>query len=690
MPKVPDSIGIKISELGNAGVIKENDVVPINAKTSAGVPFTKSTKINDLRQTLGFENAFLSVDAGLNGTASGDVFFVYESAAKLWVLQYQNNDGVANPILGYDNEQVRLPTSRQIQGISTLRDDLISSDGGAQINLMNGSSVQDAVFWSVPAADKTVNTTSKFGTALTTAINKAQINGSGIVFIPGGTYVLDKTINVTLTRSLTLFFSADAIIYVDTPMDVFNININGKHLNIVGNNARIMSRWGNLDGTSFAAFRLKDSSLDKSLSVTDLKVGMADSTSKFGYAIYGSALNLPTFYRCLLQGNVGIYLESDSGSGANAHAMGAQIVGCEIYTTTYCVDIANQGGLGCEGLLITSCEFISSATAIRIDNKGLTSTSYLPPLWRIMDNHINSYRGLYVKDVTRLFVIGNDFQSKHNPSQTPLNNGIIELGGVQQFHHHNNSYTSIGYNGATAADIRSPIYQFASTLTNGFFNSTGNIYQLDAMTAPAYDFSGTTNITTIITSNERLQSSGTFTSATYKNYVILPPNATTGNAGASAGFDYSSTATLSSGVLALGTRPPQGFTYNIGTTIVANSSTISQITFPSEMVGKEVTLLFAGASITFTHNANMICPDQKTIIMPIPNVVKVFAFNTTQCRIIDIGGTTNYHTDITAAPSAQGSSGYFGAEYFDALTGKYYKYFVGYGWRYFNTVAVGS
>lgn len=113
MPKVPDSIGIKISELGDAGVIKENDVVPINAKTSEGVPFTKSTKINDLRQTLGFENAFLSVDAGLNGTVSGDVFFVYESAAKLWVLQYQNNDGVANPVLGYDNNQVRLPTSRQ-------------------------------------------------------------------------------------------------------------------------------------------------------------------------------------------------------------------------------------------------------------------------------------------------------------------------------------------------------------------------------------------------------------------------------------------------------------------------------------------------------------------------------------------------------------------------------------------------
>lgn len=118
MPKVPDSIGIKISELGDAGIIKENDVVPINAKTDAGVAFTKATKINDLRQTLGFENAFLSVDAGLDATVSGDIFFVYESTAKLWVLQYQNNSGIANPIMGYDNKQVRLPTSRQIRAVA--------------------------------------------------------------------------------------------------------------------------------------------------------------------------------------------------------------------------------------------------------------------------------------------------------------------------------------------------------------------------------------------------------------------------------------------------------------------------------------------------------------------------------------------------------------------------------------------
>lgn len=145
MPKVPDSIGIKISELGDAGIIKENDVVPINAKTDAGVAFTKATKINDLRQTLGFENAFLSVDAGLDATVSGDVFFVYESNVKLWVLQYQNVSGVANPILGYDNQQVRLPTNRQIKMVSS-----VTEQGGAKFIPLDSGSVYDAIKFVTP------------------------------------------------------------------------------------------------------------------------------------------------------------------------------------------------------------------------------------------------------------------------------------------------------------------------------------------------------------------------------------------------------------------------------------------------------------------------------------------------------------------------------------------------------------
>ncbi|QQV92007.1 hypothetical protein MOC16_gp106 [Klebsiella phage vB_KpM_FBKp24] len=172
MPKLPDSIGIKISELGDAGVIKENDVVPINAKTDAGVAFTKATKINDLRQTLGFDNAFLSVDAGLDATVSGDVFFVYETVAKLWVLQYQNVSGVANPVLGYDNNQVRLPTSRKITSAA-----LVSEVGGTKIiPLQDKGYLEDVLGYATLeqyGADPSGNTDSS--SAVTAAFNSGKV-----------------------------------------------------------------------------------------------------------------------------------------------------------------------------------------------------------------------------------------------------------------------------------------------------------------------------------------------------------------------------------------------------------------------------------------------------------------------------------------------------------------------------------
>ncbi len=581
----------------------------------------------------------------------------------------------------------------------TLRQDMSSHAPGlgASLSGLEGDgTVQDAIFFMTPkiaAADPAVGVSdvyAKFGTAMNAAISKAQKQGCGLIFVPGGQYTLDVTIAATLSRSLTIMFSADAHIQVKTPIDAFNININGNHLNIVANGARIMSNWGGADGTNVAAFRLKDATLDKSLSVTDLKVGMADTTSKFGYAVYGSALNLPTFHRCLLQGNVGIYLESALLNGASAHAMGPQIMFCEIYATTYCVDIANQGLLGCEGIIISGGEFISSGTAIRINNAGLSSSSYLPPKCHITYMHINAYQGVYAKDIQDLFVVGVEFQSKHNA--TTVINGILELGGVQKLHHHNNTYTSVAYSGGANANKAPAIYQFASTLTNAYFESTGNIYQLDGMTNPAFAFESTTNITSVI-SRDRLQSLATWTTAAYNDYVLMPPNAQIGDVGAAAGLDYSSKGAFSSGVLALGRRPPQGFVYNIGTSILPSSSTVTQITFPSDMVGKEVTILLAAAAVDFTHGVNMVCPDQKSIKMNLPNVVKVFAINTTQCRIIDVGGITSNHTDITAPPSSTTSSGYVGAEYYDSATGKFYKYFKtsGFsGWRYINTVAVGS
>lgn len=118
MPKTNAGIGVKISELGNAAKIGENDYVPLNAISSSGIPLTKSSTVGTLRQTLNFENAYATTAAGIADTALNEVFFVYESTAKLWVLQYQNVAGIATPVIGYDNNQVRQPTARQLKSVA--------------------------------------------------------------------------------------------------------------------------------------------------------------------------------------------------------------------------------------------------------------------------------------------------------------------------------------------------------------------------------------------------------------------------------------------------------------------------------------------------------------------------------------------------------------------------------------------
>jgi hypothetical protein len=624
---------------------------------------------------MGFDPAAFDFTTG--GTVTARDTVVYNPADNNWYSWAGTLPHVVTPGTDPTADSNWKPRTDQL-----LRQELASSDSGSGISLTaleQGGNGQDLAVFVSPQMRHS-DPYSQFGTAMMAAFTKAMAMGVGEVRVPAGTYVLDSTVSVTLSMSMSLVFDPGVIIYVDSPLNAFNFNINGKHLNIVGNNARVMSRWGSLSGSGTVAFKFTDATLDKSLTASNLKVGTADSTSKFQHSIYGTGLNLATFTDCVLQSTYGIYLESVLLNGTSYHAMGNHIDKCKVYTDDYCLKVGNQGALGCEGFAVTGGEFVTSTTAFIIDNIGLSSSAYLPPLFRFEGVHISAYRALYAKDISRLFFVDVDIQVKSNPSVTGTYKGVIELGGVQQFHHDGVSYSSVPLNGATGADMIPAIYQFASTLTNAFFTSNGNIYQLDAMTAPAFDFSGTTNVTEIQASNDRLISSGTWVSNAYLAYVRLSPELTVGNTGAAAGLDYSTKGAFSSGVLSLGTRPSQGFTYSIPASILANGSTISQITFPSQMVGKEVNILLAAANVSFTHGTNMVCPDQKSFVMTLPNAIKVFALNTIQCIILDVGGMANRHTDITSIPTSRTSPGYPGAEVFDSANMILYRYIAEYGW----------
>lgn len=128
---MPKSVGVdatKISGLGTVESIGEKDIVPLNALSATGTPMTKSVRVDTLRQTLSFEDAFNTVAEALANTSDKEPFFVYESNAKFWVLQYVNLAGVATPVTGYNNKQVRLPTQRKSATSAGVTD-----EGGAKL-----------------------------------------------------------------------------------------------------------------------------------------------------------------------------------------------------------------------------------------------------------------------------------------------------------------------------------------------------------------------------------------------------------------------------------------------------------------------------------------------------------------------------------------------------------------------------
>lgn len=558
---------------------------------------------------------------------------------------------------------------------------LASTVGASGIGTLNGMTVQERLdaMNSVSILEYHKTPYANFGAALEAAAAAAMSNGRGTILIPAGRYTSERAANITLSKGLRLVFAPDAWVTCYSPHDVINIDINKQHLNITANGARIMADWAfGLDASSAAAIRLKDDTLDKSCSVTDLKVGFKSGGGKFGHAIHGSAINLSTFYRCLLQGVYGIHIEASKDRGQYAHAMGNQIVGCEIFTTYDAITISNKGVLGCEGLLVFGCELLSDDTAIVIRNDGLNSQNYLPPLFRIEGNHLNSYRALYCKDVGRLHFVNNDVQSRYTTGKTPR--GRLEVGGVQGFHHHGNTYSDAKVGTAVDSDKATPVFQFESTLANAYFISSCNNYWLDGATNPVYGFESTSKMSTIRSSGEILQSSASWTASGYWQYFRPDYSTPIGNAGASAGMSQSDGVTFSGGTLTVTRAPVAGSTVNVSLSVLPNTSQITRIMCASNLVGKTVDIRLSAAEVSVTHGSDLLCPDQKSFKLWLPNVVRVFFINTAQAVIVGYGGITASHTGITSPPATRTSPGYHGAEYFDAA-GKYlYKYQGGYGW----------
>lgn len=139
MPKTPLPV-VKLSTLDKVSTVGEETLF-LSAADLDTDPKTVTSSLTTLRQALGFEFAYSTTAAGLADTSTGESFFVYESTAKNFVLGFININGVAQPVLGYDNTQIRLPTQRRITQMAGL----LGDDGTDLITLKQGGSLTDAL-----------------------------------------------------------------------------------------------------------------------------------------------------------------------------------------------------------------------------------------------------------------------------------------------------------------------------------------------------------------------------------------------------------------------------------------------------------------------------------------------------------------------------------------------------------------
>lgn len=113
MPVSPLKEYTKISDLPRKQV-KENDKIPINTKDSKTAQ-TSVIAFSDIREGVFFDTAPSTIEAGLLTVDNGEMFFVYENAAKFAVLQYLKVNDAASPVIGLDGNQRRYPTYMSLQ-----------------------------------------------------------------------------------------------------------------------------------------------------------------------------------------------------------------------------------------------------------------------------------------------------------------------------------------------------------------------------------------------------------------------------------------------------------------------------------------------------------------------------------------------------------------------------------------------
>lgn len=505
-----------------------------------------------------------------------------------------------------------------------------------------------------------------YGLILSKTANAAKNNNCRSVLIPSGTYSCSTTASFSLNSDFTLEFSTGVVINTLKKVNVHDITMFDKRLNVIGNGAYIYPLWTEVDPQNKnALFKLKSNTLSKSLVMTNVNTewGQQEEVNGFTYGVLSYGLNYSKIENCLFQAIYPIWNESNTDYG---HSMGTNIVDCYLHAVEDPVTLVNNGDLGCEGWTFRGGEYFGNYGGITvIDN--LNNADYLPPLLRVISVHMNTKRFFNLSGVGRVIILGCDLQSQITNDNSY--NALIELEGVQVIHIGGGTIISQAPTTGTAPNDSKPVIHIRKSSKNRIsaFLDIGDIQPWLVQNAPLVTFEGNADHYTGKVKINALVAgmfTGKFCTSGVENKISLSNDIQLNDFSITAaltlgGASYDST----TGTLNLNNKSSIGNFYNITADIVPNGSVINKIKMESH-TGKGYKIRFEANNVIINHNVTLNTPADTHIKLTRGGVIDCLSYNSNYSRVMGVPKGTIFLR--TTVPSKTTDYGIPGQKYFDA------------------------
>ncbi|MDR7655036.1 phage tail protein [Acinetobacter junii] len=519
-----------------------------------------------------------------------------------------------------------------------------------------------------------------FAKSLESALAYANSNQIGTLIVAQGNYTLDRTVIYKLTSAIRIVFMPNTIINNYIAKTAFQIDINQKHLEVIGNAAQFPLHANSTEEIS--VFELNDYTLNKSCTIDGIRTGDSNSY-RYSYGIKGSGLNLPIFSSNVLNCKTGVHLESlDVEDATYTHAMGAQFRNNIIYSET-AIHIVNKGALTCEGWTVSGGEIIAD-TAFIVEDQAINNMYSI--VGRISDIHVNAKRFCYFEALNRVKISNVDFQAKITTDNTYK--AMFEFCGCQGVQTDGLSISRVFSSDATIEhqlpvfglltpkDARMNAHIIVDEMICWLATASKELIFIESQAAAASvylnSFAGGPYQNRLIT-------------AGYEQYLNASQDILKTELFTTYGYCISTSATFdeTTGTLTLGNKPRFGNFYHIASSIVPSGSFIKKIN-SFNVQGQNYTLFFEANNLSINHNADLLCPLNLSIYFEnSANSIICESINKERTRIIStsynvsevqnrtVSTTASALNSITNAINTKNK--YLGKEVFNSTTSQFMK-----------------